>query len=172
MRQAMRISFFMRMVARVALGWVIFSAHTSGAAAPSPALSKAKQEAEARGLAFDTSRDDIVAKAKKEGRLRVLSTLDPSSFKPMADSFKKKYPFIDIQLSELTGTEALQRHLLELKAGTLKEWDVLHASEDSYSDFNAHIMKVDVLGMAEQGVLKINPKMVDPENRAIVAVAS
>lgn len=90
----------------------------------------------------------------------------------MADSFKKKYPFIDIQISEITGTEALQRHLLELKAGTLKDWDVLHASEDSYSDFTTHAMKLDVLGMAEQGVLRINPKMIDPENRAIVAVAS
>ena len=33
-------------------------------------------------------------------------------------------------------------------------------------------MKLDILGMAEQGVLKINPKMVDPDNRTVVAVAS
>jgi ABC-type Fe3+ transport system substrate-binding protein len=90
----------------------------------------------------------------------------------MADSFRKKYPFIDVQISELTGTEALQRHLLELKAGTLKEWDILHASEDHYTDFNSHTMKIDLLGMAEQGVLKINPKLIDPENRSIVAIAS
>jgi hypothetical protein len=75
-----------------------------------------------------------------------LSSLDPISFKPMADSFKKKYPFIDIQISEITGTEAMQRHLLELKAGTLKDWDILHASEDSYTDFATHTMKLDVLG--------------------------
>jgi hypothetical protein len=74
---------------------------------------KAKQEAEAKGFIFETSRDEIVAKAKKEGKLRVLSSLDPSSFKPMTDSFKRKYPFIDIQIHELTGTEAIQRHLLE-----------------------------------------------------------
>ena len=77
---------------------------------------KAKQEAEAKGFSFETSRDEIVAKAKKEGRLRALSSLDPGSFKPMADSFKKKYPFIDIQIHEITGTEAIQRHLLELKS--------------------------------------------------------
>jgi len=59
-----------------------------------------------------------------------------------------------------------------LKAGTLKDWDILHASEDSYEDFAANAMKIDVLGMAEQGVLRINPKMIDPENRAVVAVAS
>ena len=144
----MKVVFFMRSVALVVLGCWIFSSQAFGAAAPSPALIKAKQDAEARGLSFETGRDEIVAKAKKEGRLRVLSSLDPSSFKPMADSFKKKYPAIDIQIHEITGTEALQRHLLELKAGTLKDWDVLHASEDSYNDFTGHAMKVDVLGMA------------------------
>src|SRR5262245_21129266 len=128
----------LRMAVLVVFGCGIFSAQANGAAAPSPALLKAKQDAEAQGLAFEPNHDDIVAKAKKAGRLRVLSTLDPSSFKPMADSFKKKYPSIEIQISELTGTEALQRHLLELKAGTLKDWDVLHASEDSYSDFSPH----------------------------------
>ncbi|MBM4296735.1 MAG: hypothetical protein FJ143_03245, partial [Deltaproteobacteria bacterium] len=164
--------FLARIVALVVLGCWIFSAQVAGAAAPSPALLKAKQEAEAKGFAFETSREEIIAKAKKEGKLRALSSLDPASFKPMADSFKKKYPFIDIQISEITGTEALQRHLLELKAGTLKDWDVLHASEDHYTDFTHHTMKIDIMGMAEQGVLKINPKMIDPDNRAIVAVAS
>jgi ABC-type Fe3+ transport system substrate-binding protein len=142
------------------------------AASASPSLMKAQQDAEAQGFSFETSRDDIIGKAKKEARLRVLSSLDPGSFKPMAESFRKKYPFIDIQIHEITGTEALQRHLLELKAGTVKDWDVLHASEDLYNDFAAQAMKIDILGMAEQGVLRINPKMVDPVNRTIVAVAS
>lgn len=168
----MKVYLFMRIFALVALGSWIFSSQAFGAAAPSPALMKAKQDAEAKGFAFETSRDEIIAKAKKEGRLRALSSLDPGSFKPMADSFKKKYPSIDIQIHELTGTEAIQRHLLEMKAGTVKDWDVGHASEDFYNDFAAAAMKIDILGMAEQGVLKINPKMVDPDNRAIAAVAS
>lgn len=142
------------------------------AAAAGPALLKAKKEAEAKGFIFETSHDEIVARAKKEGKLRVLSTLDPSSFKPMADSFKKKYPFIDAQIHEITGTEAIQRFLLELKAGTVREWDVVHATEDFYNEFVDQAMKFDILGMAEQGVLKIHPKMVDPDNRTIVAVAS
>jgi ABC-type Fe3+ transport system substrate-binding protein len=160
------------MVAFVVLGFWIQSSEAFGAAAPSPALMKAKQDAGAKGFAFETSRDEIIAKAKKEGRLRALSSLDPGSFKPMADSFKKKYPFIDIQIHEITGTEAIQRHLLEIKAGTVKDWDVGHASEDFYNDFAGTAMKIDILGMAEQGVLKINPKMVDPDNRAIAAIAS
>ena len=91
------------------------------AAAASPALQKAKQEAEAKGLIFETSRDEIVAKAKKEGSVRILTSLDTDTYKPMADSFKKKYPFLDAQIQEITGTEATQRFLLELKAGTVRE---------------------------------------------------
>ena len=164
--------FVMRVMGLVTLGTWIFSGQAFGAAAPSPALLKAQQEAATKGLSFETDRNEILAKAKKEGRVRVLSSLDPDSFKPMADSFKKKYPFIDIQISELTGTEAMLRHLLELKAGTFSGADVLHASQDAYSEFSAHAMKLDILGMAEQGVLGINPKMIDPNNRAVVAIAT
>ena len=168
----MKNYLFMRIVAFAVLGCGMSITQAHGAAAPSPAMLKARQEAEARGFVFETSRDGIIAKAKKEGRVRALSSLDPSSFKPMADSFKKKYPFIDIQISEITGTEAIQRHLLELKAGTVKDWDVGHASEDYYNDYAGFALKVDILGMAEQGVLRINPKMVDPVNRTIAAPSS
>ena len=42
------------------------------AAQLSPSLLNAKQTAEAKGYTFFASRDEIVAKAKKEGQLRVL----------------------------------------------------------------------------------------------------
>src|SRR5918992_4357810 len=74
------------------------------AAAPEAALQRAKEEAEAKGFIFVTSRDEIVAKAKKEGKVRVGSTLDPETYKPMVDSFRKKYPFIDAQMEELSGS--------------------------------------------------------------------
>ena len=168
----MKIFRFMRTLTWIILGCWVFVAQAHSAAAPSPAVLKAKQAAESNGFAFEASRDEIVAKAKKEGRVRALSSLDPGSFKPMADSFKKKYPFIDIQIQELSGTEAIQRQLLELKAGTVKDWDVGHASQDHYNDYPPHAAKIDLFGMAEQGVLKINPKMVDPDNRVIASIAS
>jgi hypothetical protein len=90
------------------------------AAAPSPALAKARQEAEAKGYIFESSHDEVVAKAKKEGKLRVLSTMESAVIKAMRDAFKKKYSFIDLQVQELGGVEENQRFLLELKAGTVK----------------------------------------------------
>jgi hypothetical protein len=42
-------------------------------ALPTQALLKTKQEAEGKGYLFEASRDEIVARAKKEAKLRVLT---------------------------------------------------------------------------------------------------
>ena len=143
-----------------------------GAATAGSAVLEAKKSAESKGFVFLTSRDEIVAKAKQEGTLRVISSLDTDSFKPMMESFSKKYPFIKVRMDEIGGPEALQRFLLELKAGTVKDIDTSEASSEFYVENAAHAAKIDILGMAQQGVLGINPKMVDPENRNLVSVAS
>ena len=143
------------------------------AAAASSSLLKAKQEAEAKGFVFVSSRDEIVAKAKEEGRVNVLMSMSPSNFQPIIDSFKRKYPFIkEVRIQEITGSDAFQAFLLGLKAGTVKEWDVGDASTDFYSDFPPHAMQFDILGMANERVLAIDPRMVDPDQRTLVSVAS
>ena len=151
---------------------VFFLAWPLSSAARAATMAEAKKEAEAKGYTFITNRDDILAKAKKEGRVRVLSSLDPDSFKPMMESFKKKYPSIDIRIDDLTGTEGFQRFLLELKAGTARDFDTAEAGSDFYNESATHAFKFDILGMAQHGVLTINPKMVDPNYRNMVSVAT
>ncbi len=143
------------------------------AAQPNAALLKAKQDAEAKGYIFETSHDEIVTNAKKEGSLKVLTGLDPASHSPMMQSFKKKYPFIEtVEIHELDNTDASQRFLAELKAGQGREWDVAYLSIEVYPDYPPLAKKFDLLGMAEQGVLNIPPRMVDPKYRTIVALGS
>src|SRR5439155_9125780 len=113
----MKIVLFVRIVALFALGAWCACAQVL-AASPSPALQKAKQEAEAKGFVFETSHDEIVAKAKKEGKLHVVSSLEMENLKPVSEAFKKKYPFIDIRAEEIAGTDTYQRMLLEMKSGT------------------------------------------------------
>lgn len=144
----------------------------AGAGAAPPGVLEAKKSAESRSYTFIASRDEILARAKKEGRVRVLSSLDPDSFKPMMESFKKKYPFLEIRMDDLTGTEGYQRFLLELKAGTVKDFDTAEAGSDFYNESASHAAKFDILGMAEHGILTINPKMVDPNYRNMVSVAT
>jgi ABC-type Fe3+ transport system substrate-binding protein len=146
---------------------------TNGSAAePSAALLKAKKEAETKGFIFETSRDEIVAKAKKEGAVKVLSGLDPSAYQSMMESFKKKYPFLKIEMVEISGPDSAQRFILELKTGSRNDFDVAHASTEFYPEYIPFAKKFDLLGMAEHGVLRISPKMVDPKHRAIAALGS
>jgi ABC-type Fe3+ transport system substrate-binding protein len=139
------------------------------AAAASPDLLKAKQEAESKGFIFETSRDEIIAKAKKEGRLRVLTSLEIEALKPVSEAFKKKYPFIDLRAEEIAGTDTYQRMILEMKSGTGSGWDVNYLTTDFYDDYLPHQKKFDVLGMARNGILQIPVGMVDPVNRNIVS---
>jgi ABC-type Fe3+ transport system substrate-binding protein len=141
------------------------------AASPSAALLKARHEAESKGYTFFTSHDEIVSKAKKEGKLRVLTGLE-GSIKPITEAFKKKYPFIDPYVEEIKNPDANQRVLLEVKAGAAKDWDIMRTSTDFYSEWLPYLWKGDLFGMAEQGVLDIPPNMIDPKNRNVIALVS
>jgi hypothetical protein len=83
------------------------------AASGNQALEKAKQDAESKGYVFFTSRDEIIAKAKKEAKLRALTGAGlEASLPPTTALFKEKYPFIDLQAQYVGGTDASQRFLL------------------------------------------------------------
>jgi iron(III) transport system substrate-binding protein len=145
---------------------------SSALAASAAELSKAQKEAKARGYEFITNHDQIVAAAKKEGRLRVLAEIEPPNIKASMAAFKKKYPFIDIYIQEITGTDAARANILEIKTGAAKEWDVIHLSTDFYSEYMPYVSKIDLYGMAQAGVLKIPTPMIDPKYRNVVAFYS
>ena len=136
------------------------------AAAVAP-IFKAKQAAEAKGFAFIASREEILDKAKGEGKLEVLTFLEADSRKTMIEAFKKKYPFIrEVAAESIGGTDAYQRFILEMKAGRS---DTVHISNQVYNEYPPYLKKLDILGMAEQGVLDIPVPVVDPNNRNIVS---
>jgi spermidine/putrescine-binding protein len=141
------------------------------AASPSTALLKAKQQAESKGYVFFTNRDEILSKAGKEKKLRILTGLD-GSVQATVEAFKKKYPFLDPYLQTIKTPEDGQRLLLEVKAKASQDWDVMRVHTDFYREWLPHFWKVDLLGMAEHGVLEIPPKMIDPTNRDVMALLS
>lgn len=139
------------------------------AASPTPVLLKAKQVAESKGYTFLTSHDEIVARAKKEGKLRVVSGLDTTM--QLREAFVKRYPFIDAYAEERSGSAADQRLLLEMQGGRAHGWDSNSLSSRRYNEWLPYEMKFDVLGMASQGILNVPLELVDPVNRNIVATA-
>ncbi len=145
----------------VALAAMVFplAAH---AAAPNPALIKAKQESEARGFLFIADRAEIVAHAQKEAKLRVITSMEPETAKASAAAFKKRYPFIDVNIQPRTGSESAQQLVLQIKGGGAKEWDVVSTSSDLVNDFIPHLWKIDLQALAEQGVLQIPLPLVRP----------
>ena len=143
-------------------------------ASPSAALSKAKHDAEAKGYTFLTTHDEIVAGAKKEAKLKVMTGLEPPNSQPLINGFKQKYPFItDIQIEEIPGgPEAYRRVLMEIKSGHAKGWDITFAYLDFIPEYIPYLMKHDIVGMAKQGVLRIDPRMVHPVEKNMVSVTS
>jgi ABC-type Fe3+ transport system substrate-binding protein len=143
------------------------------AASSDPGSLKAKGEAKTQGYTFLTTNDEIVAGAKKEGRLRVASQFDPSTNKAWIGAFKKRYPFmVDVHVDDATGTDPQQRFLLELKTGRPTGWDVYDIAPDFYAEFLPYIRKFDILGMAAAKILAIPTAMIDPQNRNAVSIAS
>jgi len=141
------------------------------AASVSSALLKAKQQAESKGYVFVASREEILAKAKKEGKLHVQNGFR-ETLRASTDAFRKQYPFIDLDAETVRGVADSQRVLLEIKAGAAKDRDILRTHPDIYSQWEPYLWKVDLLGMAEHRVLGINPKMIDPQNRNVMALGS
>ncbi len=118
------------------------------------------------------SHDEIVANAKKEGKLRALTSFDPETYRPMIMAFKKKYPFVETYAEELTGTDSGQRFLLELKAGRARDWDAISLTTEFHKDYPPYLKKFDLFGMSEHGLLTFPYGMIDPDNRNIVALTS
>ncbi len=133
---------------------------------------ESKNRSRSQGLHFCHKSCEIVTQARKEAKLRVLGGLTTESLKAMVSAFRQKYPFIDISAHEATGSDEHQRILLELKAGLSKGWDVISMANDLYNEYQPYRKKLDILGMSENSVLQIHPKMIDPRNRNVASVTS
>jgi iron(III) transport system substrate-binding protein len=142
------------------------------AAVANPVLSKAQKNAHSKGYIFVPSHEEIVAKAKQEGKVRVVVSTDGNILKHLSAGFKKKYPFIDIRTEELRGTDAYVRQLQEIKSGLVKGQDVNDLAYDFYDEYPPFQKKFDILAMAEQKILQIPTQLVDATNRNVVAVGS
>src|SRR5512145_520050 len=75
------------------------------------------KQAQAQAYHVSASHEEIVSMAKKEGKLRILTTMDDADINANTAAFKKKYPFLDVQAQQSRGTDSAQRLLLEIKSG-------------------------------------------------------
>lgn len=167
------IDFFTRLPAIlivIAIVHAVAVAPSAVAQTGSAALATAKKQAESKGFDFYASHAEIVTKAQQEGKLRGLVQLE-GSIPQITKAFTKRYPFIDVRLEDSGGPEAHNRFIHELQAGGKTDWDILNPAVELYPEYVPHVKKIDILGMAEHGVLQIPTKMIDPSNRNIAILA-
>jgi hypothetical protein len=167
----MKLNSFKLALCLTFLGHLLVSG--THAAEPGSGLPQAKSEAEAKGYIFLNNHEEIVARAQKEGKLKIFSGLDGQrTLKDLANQFRKKYPFITSVQAEERGSGASVRFLMEIKAGLAKEWDATTVATDLYSEYPPYIKRFDILGMAKHGVLDIPAQVIDPITRSVVAITS
>jgi iron(III) transport system substrate-binding protein len=118
--------------------------------------------AQTKETRLKVSKDEILARAKREGKLSLFPGYDKSTIGPLVSAFTKKYPFIDVSWQMVTGISAAQRQLFELAAGKAAV-DVFSPSTAFTSEYFKQdlIMKYDFQGMAKSAQLKIPTEMID-----------
>ena len=118
--------------------------------------------AQAQGAVAPPTKDEILTRAKQEGKLSVVPGYDRTTIEPLVSAFKKKYPFIDVSWQIVTGITAAQKQLFDLVAGKAAI-DVFSPSTAFLDDyFKQDLIKVyDLKTMAQTGQLKIPLEMID-----------
>jgi len=147
---------------------VFASTHSLAASAP---VSQGNKEA-AKGYIFFTTHDEIVAEAQKEGKLAISSGLEPANYEPLVAAFKRRYPFITVVHVEESTLDNRQKFLLEIKSGQGRGWDVTQIPLELGAEYMPHLMKYDIVRMAKDGVVKIDPRMVHSGERNMVGATS
>jgi hypothetical protein len=66
---------------------------------------------------FGSSLDEVVKLAQKEGKVRVLASLDPKEVGVVLDGFYKRYPGIKIEYDSTTGIESGEKIFTEALSG-------------------------------------------------------
>jgi iron(III) transport system substrate-binding protein len=127
-------------------------------------------ETGAGGYRTWASHDAIVEDAKQEGSLKVLTSMQEETNAAIKKGFEAKYPFIDLDIQEQTGSDD-QRILLEVQSGA-SDVDVLHTSGESYPDYLPYLEHVDLLKMASNGTLDMPKEMIDPGQPEAMAAGS
>jgi len=118
--------------------------------------------AQTKGAIVAPTRDEIVTRAKQEGKLSLVPGYDKSTIEPLVSAFKKKYPFIEVSWQIVTGIAAAQRQLFDLAAGS-SAIDVFSPSSAFLTEYFKQdlIKQFDFKGMAKSGRLKIPLEMID-----------
>ncbi|MDQ3529086.1 MAG: extracellular solute-binding protein [Actinomycetota bacterium] len=117
------------------------------------------------------SREDLEAAAEEEsGEFKVYMSTQEEAIAEIADGFAAKYPNLNVEITEQSGSDA-QRILLEVQGGA-SDYDILYLSQEVYKDFLPHLEQIDLMAMAEAGIIDIPIEMINPDEPYSAAFGS
>jgi ABC-type Fe3+ transport system substrate-binding protein len=125
----------------------------------------------AAGYLSYASHDEIVKAAQAEsGKFMATFAFGQKTIDKVMKMFKAKYGFVDPVGQEVGDSDA--RVLLEVAAGTNPS-DVVHLEEElGLPSYYPHLLKVDLLSMAQKKVIDVPVKMINPKEPKVLSVGS
>ena len=154
---------FVKTIRLLALGALVGIVVSSLFAGPAAAqVAKRKDEAAKKGMIY-LNKEEILAGARKEGKVVVAPGNDEQATRALIQVFRKKFPFIqDVDYRNIQGPAGEQKQLLEMKAGTtvVDAFSPHQAYYSEYRKFNPFKM-YDLKAMAQDGEVKIPLDMID-----------
>ncbi|HWP60574.1 MAG TPA: extracellular solute-binding protein [Candidatus Acidoferrales bacterium] len=126
------------------------------------ALVSSPAAAQTKDKGLTPTKDEILARAKQEGKLALVPGYDKGTIAPLAAAFTRKYPFIEVSWEFVTGITGAQRQLFEMTAGR-SNIDVFSPSTVHWSEYFKHnlIKRYDFRALSTSGQLKIPVEMLD-----------
>lgn len=117
------------------------------------------------------SHEELVEAAVAEGgTLKAFVSFEEETIALVQESFNAKYPDIELELTEQSGSDT-PRILLEIQGGA-SDADVVHISQEVYGAYLPLLEGVDLLKLAEDGVIDVPADMINAEQPTTMAAGS
>ncbi|HET9672647.1 MAG TPA: extracellular solute-binding protein [Actinomycetota bacterium] len=122
------------------------------------------------GLTWESHEALVEAANAEGGTLKAFVSFEEETMELVQQTFNEKYPDIDLELTEQSGSDT-PRILLEIQGGA-SDADVVHISQEVYGSYLPLLEQVDLLALAEDGVVDIPADMINPDQPETMAAGS
>lgn len=117
------------------------------------------------------SHEELVEAANAEGgTLKANVSFEEETMEVVQQTFNEKYPDIELELIEQSGSDT-PRILLEIQGGA-SDTDVVHISQEVYGAYLPLLEQVDLLQLAEDGVIEVPAEMINAQQPTTMAAGS
>ena len=119
---------------------------------------------------WDSHEALVDAAVAEGGTLKAFVSFEEETMALVQETFNEKYPDIELELTEQSGSDT-PRILLEIQ-GDASDTDVVHISQEVYGAYLPLLEQVDLLALAEAGVIDVPADMINPDQPETMAAGS